>query len=95
MFVKVRYFHFGIGSIFFMLLFSQIHPIPLHAIVTIIAIIVGDMQLYMNKGIEINNLLPLNSYPFTKPYLARVCEGQNRVYKLLFTPLAVKPFYIF
>jgi hypothetical protein len=26
-------------------------------------------------------LFPLNSYPFTKPYVARVCEGQNRVYK--------------
>ena len=33
-----------------MLLFSQTHPIPLHAIAAILAIILGGMQLYMIKG---------------------------------------------
>ena len=33
-----------------MLLFSQTHPIPLHAIAAILAIILGGMQLYMKKG---------------------------------------------
>ena len=49
----------------------------------------------MKESKTVINLFPLNSYTFTKPYLARVCEGQNRVYKSFFTPLAVKPFYIF
>ena len=40
-----------------MLLFSQTHPIPLHAIAAILAIIVGGMQLYMNKGGATHKLL--------------------------------------
>ena len=40
-----------------MLLFSQTHPIPLHAIVAILAIILGGVQLYMNKGSVTHKLL--------------------------------------
>ena len=40
-----------------MLLFSQTHPIPLHAIAAILAIIVGGIQLYMNKGSVTHKLL--------------------------------------
>ena len=40
-----------------MLLFSQTHPIPLHAIAAILAIIVGGMQLYMKKGGATHKLL--------------------------------------
>ena len=40
-----------------MLLFSQTHPIPLHAIAAILAIILGGMQLYMKKGGVTHKLL--------------------------------------
>ena len=40
-----------------MLLFSQTHPIPLHAIAAILAIILGGMQLYMKKGGATHKLL--------------------------------------
>ena len=40
-----------------MLLFSQTHPIPLHAIAAILAIILGGVQLYMNKGSVTHKLL--------------------------------------
>jgi uncharacterized membrane protein len=40
-----------------MLLFSQTHPIPIHAIAAILAIIVGGMQLFMNKGSTTHKLL--------------------------------------
>ena len=40
-----------------MLLFSQTHPVPLHAIAAILAIIVGGIQLYMNKGSVTHKLL--------------------------------------
>lgn len=40
-----------------MLLFSQTHPIPLHAIAAILAIILGGLQLYMNKGSVTHKLL--------------------------------------
>ena len=33
-----------------MLLLSQTHPIPIHTIAAILAIILGGMQLYMKKG---------------------------------------------
>ena len=40
-----------------MLLFSQTHPIPLHAIAAMLAIILGGIQLYMNKGSLTHKLL--------------------------------------
>ncbi len=40
-----------------MLLFSQTHPIPLHAIAAMLAIILGGVQLYMNKGSLTHKLL--------------------------------------
>ena len=40
-----------------MLLFSQTHPILLHAIAAILAIILGGVQLYMNKGSVTHKLL--------------------------------------
>ena len=40
-----------------MLLFSQTHPVPLHAIAAILAIILGGMQLYMKKGGATHKLL--------------------------------------
>ena len=40
-----------------MLLFSETHPIPLHAIAAILAIILGGVQLYMNKGSVTHKLL--------------------------------------
>ena len=40
-----------------MLLFSQTHPIPLHAIAAMLAIILGGVQLYMNKGSVTHKLL--------------------------------------
>ena len=39
------------------LLFSETHPIPLHAIMAIIAIILGGIQLSMKKGGTIHKLL--------------------------------------
>ena len=39
------------------LLFSETHPIPLHAIMAIIAIILGGIQLSMKKGGAIHKLL--------------------------------------
>ena len=39
------------------LLFDQIHPIPLHAIMAMIAIILGGIQLSMKKGGAIHKLL--------------------------------------
>ena len=40
-----------------MLLFSQTHPIPLHAIAAMLAIVLGGVQLYMNKGSLTHKLL--------------------------------------
>ena len=40
-----------------MLLLSQTHPIPIHAIAAMLAIILGGMQLYMNKGSTTHKLL--------------------------------------
>ena len=40
-----------------MLLLSQTHPIPIHAIAAMLAIILGGMQLYMNKGGTAHKLL--------------------------------------
>ena len=39
------------------LLFNEAHPIPLHAIMAIIAIILGGIQLSMKKGGAIHKLL--------------------------------------
>ena len=39
------------------LLFSETHPIPLHAIMAIIAIILGGIQLSMKKGGAIHKFL--------------------------------------
>ena len=39
------------------LLFDQTHPIPLHAIMAMIAIILGGIQLSMKKGGTIHKLL--------------------------------------
>ena len=39
------------------LLFSETHPIPLHAIMAMIAIILGGIQLSMKKGGAIHKLL--------------------------------------
>ena len=39
------------------LLFSETHPIPLHAIMAMIAIILGGIQLSMKKGGVIHKLL--------------------------------------
>ena len=39
------------------LLFNEAHPIPLHAIMAIIAIILGGIQLSMKKGGTIHKLL--------------------------------------
>jgi len=39
------------------LLFDQTHPIPLHAIMAMIAIILGGIQLSMKKGGAIHKLL--------------------------------------
>ena len=39
------------------LLFNETHPIPLHAIMAIIAIILGGIQLSMKKGGTIHKLL--------------------------------------
>ena len=39
------------------LLFSETHPIPLHAIMAIIAIILGGIQLSLKKGGAIHKLL--------------------------------------
>ena len=39
------------------LLFNETHPIPLHAIMAMIAIILGGIQLYMKKGGTIHKLL--------------------------------------
>ena len=39
------------------LLFDQTHPIPLHAIMAMIAIILGGIQLSMKKGGPIHKLL--------------------------------------
>ena len=39
------------------ILFAEAHPIPLHAIAAMIAIILGGIQLYMKKGGTIHKLL--------------------------------------
>ena len=39
------------------LLFNEAHPIPLHAIIAMIAIILGGIQLSMKKGGAIHKLL--------------------------------------
>ena len=39
------------------ILFAQAHPIPLHAIAAMIAIILGGIQLYMKKGGTIHKFL--------------------------------------
>ena len=39
------------------ILFAEAHPIPLHAIAAMIAIILGVIQLYMKKGGTIHKLL--------------------------------------
>ena len=39
------------------LLFNETHPIPLHAIMAMIAIILGGIQLFMKKGGVIHKLL--------------------------------------
>lgn len=39
------------------ILFAESHPIPLHAIAAMIAIILGGVQLYMKKGGAIHKLL--------------------------------------
>ena len=39
------------------LLFNETHPIPLHAIIAMIAIILGGIQLSMKKGGPIHKLL--------------------------------------
>ena len=39
------------------LLFNETHPIPLHAIMAMIAIILGGIQLFMQKGGVIHKLL--------------------------------------
>lgn len=39
------------------ILFAESHPIPLHAIAAMIAIILGGIQLYMKKGGAIHKLL--------------------------------------
>ena len=39
------------------LLFNEAHPIPLHAILAMIAIILGGIQLSMKKGGTIHKLL--------------------------------------
>ena len=39
------------------LLFSETHPIPLHAIMAMIAIILGGIQLSMKKGGAIHKFL--------------------------------------
>ena len=39
------------------LLLAESHPIPLHAIAAMIAIILGGVQLYMKKGGVIHKLL--------------------------------------
>ena len=39
------------------LLFNEAHPIPLHAIIAMIAIILGGIQLSMKKGGTIHKLL--------------------------------------
>ena len=39
------------------LLFDQTHPIPLHAIMAIVAVILGGIQLSMKKGGPIHKLL--------------------------------------
>ena len=39
------------------LLFNETHPIPFHAIMAMIAIILGGIQLYMKKGGPIHKLL--------------------------------------
>ena len=39
------------------ILFSEAHPIPLHAIAAMVAVILGGIQLYMKKGGAIHKLL--------------------------------------
>ena len=39
------------------LLFNEAHPIPLHAIMAIVAVILGGIQLSMKKGGSIHKLL--------------------------------------
>ena len=39
------------------LLLAEAHPIPLHAIAAMIAVILGGMQLYMKKGGAMHKLL--------------------------------------
>ena len=39
------------------LLFNETHPIPLHAIMAIVAVILGGIQLSMKKGGSIHKLL--------------------------------------
>ena len=39
------------------ILFTEAHPIPLHAIAAMIAIILGGIQLYMKKGGTIHKFL--------------------------------------
>ena len=39
------------------ILFAEAHPIPLHAIAAMIAIILGGIQLYMKKGGTIHKFL--------------------------------------
>ena len=39
------------------ILFAEAHPIPLHAIAAMIAIILGGIQLYMEKGGTIHKFL--------------------------------------
>ena len=39
------------------ILFAEAHPIPLHAIAAMIAIILGGVQLYMKKGGTIHKFL--------------------------------------
>ena len=39
------------------LLFNETHPIPIHAIMAMIAIILGAIQLFMKKGGTIHKLL--------------------------------------
>ena len=43
--------------LFMSLLLAESHPIPLHAITAMIAIILGGIQLYMKKGGVIHKLL--------------------------------------
>ena len=45
------------NSLFMSILLAETHPIPLHAIAAMIAIILGGIQLYMKKGGLIHKLL--------------------------------------